>query len=204
MHKYLKKRVWQLIEDRLSLMSFRAVKRRTDWVLFRGTAADENQFLVGEFFDLAGGKFALYIGLSFGDYPSPGQSPNVTLGEDPGRDFVMVKADSVGFPHALLSIELDWQTPSADLVNQALMLEIAKPILATLGVSSEARHHLLSHEVLEAFGVIIPDSEFDEASRRAGQELDRIIESSVKPALAKMREELPNVLVRRAKTPVAK
>lgn len=183
MHKKLKLRLWSEIEgslrDRLGLIPR---KRASNWRVFTRSEVRPCAFVTAEYSDVAGGRFFFYFGATDGALPKATDAPHREF-KSPDRDGLsMVRADVLGFPHALIYVDLDWQTPSNALVRNALALETARPVLHALGVTGDSGHHLLSHEVIEAMGIDVPDTEFDRATSNFRRAFDQLLSNSIVPA----------------------
>ncbi len=183
MHRKLKLRLWSEIEASLRDQLWLVPRKRTsNWRVFNRSEVRPCAFVTAEYSDVAGGRFFFYFGVSDGALPKVTDVPQLEFNA-PRRDgFSMVKADVLGFPHALIYVDLEWQTPSNALVRNTLDLESARPVLKGLGVTGDTGHHLLSYEVIEAMGIDVPETEFDGACLNFRMAFDQLLSKSIVPA----------------------
>ena len=182
MHRVLKARLWREIDRSLAdSFACKPVKKSSVWRLYKLTQSPASVFITAEYFDRAGGLFTFCFGKSSGAWPSQLDAPDGHAHVWPHDGFTFMHGEILGHPSALVSVELDWQTPSAQLVHQALAIPSAQEMLAQLSVTRDSNHNILSHGILEALGVVVPDSEFDPIFERFSAELTRVMQSSIVP-----------------------
>lgn len=180
-YKLLKNRLWRLIDSSFAQRFELRPRRRGSVYRIYSTGSKNSVFVTAAYGETAGGHFSFNAGLSLGTFPA-----QVDTAEDivtvplPGRH-IYVRSEACDLPPSHFWVELDWQTPSQNLVEEALRSPTAQPILGQLGVTRDERHHLLSYGIIESLGLKIPDSEFEAVCLKCQSELDHVIRLSIQP-----------------------
>ena len=167
MYPPLKKAIWRefdiAVADHFGIKpTSRAVTRRP----YRFDRSHVTPYLVGQFHGTAGGRFSFLAALGRG--AEPDSSTNYAEKLECPRPGQVVLVDSYLVLDRLCAFEvdLDWQTPPAKRILEAFAIESAKQYLQILQVTENERHHLLSYEILEAFGVPIQPNDFQHVVER--------------------------------------
>jgi hypothetical protein len=85
-----------------------------------------------------------------------------------------------------IEVDLDWQTPPMERILEALSIATARPYLETLGVTEKERHHLLSFDILEAFGVRIFPIDYEPLVERVRPLVEAVVRGQVAQLVAQL------------------
>ena len=159
MYPALKKALWDEIDAALAATwrakpSGKATRSRA----YALAKAPVTPYLVVEYGDFAGGRFSLLLALGNGAAPGTDTNYSGVLACPAPGAVCLVDAALLEPGCGPVSIPLEWHVPPRERVLEALAIDDARPVLESLGVTADERHHMLSLEILQAFGVAIrPD-----------------------------------------------
>ncbi|MGH8030512.1 MAG: hypothetical protein ACREO3_11330 [Arenimonas sp.] len=183
MHKGLVRRLWGEVDAAMA-RSFgaRPVKAGSGWRVYRQVGDIPQVFACVRRHDVAGGGFVFTFGLSRAGFPRLEDDPLKAVPSAWSGDCLYVSAHALGLDTDQVNVDLDWQTPSAALVQAGASHPDAEALYATLGIHDPGKHHLLSHGILEALGVVIPDAEFEPMAARFSVRLQAFADIVLAPA----------------------
>jgi hypothetical protein len=185
-YKLLKNKLWHRIDSSFAhRLELRPQRRGSDYCIYNARTKN-SVFVTATYGETAGGHFSFNAGLSFGTFPTEVDAAEDGVTEPLPGSHVYVRGETCGLPPAHFWVELDWQTPSKNLVEEALRSPTAKPILAQLGVTRDERHHMLSYGIIESLGLKIPDSEFEPACLKFQSQLDQVLRLSIQPLINRL------------------
>ena len=189
MHKLLRTRLWAATGGILSQsLELSSSDKSLKWRLFR-CGSKPRLFVVVELHDFAGGGFNFFPGISHGKFPKAAdipQSQSDAVIEQRGYAYLGDVRTAGLAAYCGVSVEMEWLTPSAELVRAALETADGAELLNGLGVTATTNHHMLSHGILEALGIEISDADFDLVVANFSAALERIANGDLRDALRKL------------------
>ncbi len=195
MHKPLKLRLWRIVDDAMSnALAARPQMQSGVWRIYTWSVGAPTPFIGVRHYEVAGGGFEFCYGVSFKSYPNQYTTPLETLPSTIVDGHFVASAAALGLPTSQVDVDLDWQTPSASLINSATVRAEARDTFDTLGVTETENHHLLSYGILEALGVTIAESEYNSVVSRFSERLSSFVDSELSRGAPRIQELAKSLL----------